>query len=41
MQVVICCPTPKGMTQKDKKEIENLLNFKKRYKESKKNERIF
>ena len=32
MQVIICCPTPKDMTRKDKKEIENLLNFKKRYK---------
>ena len=31
-QVIICCPTYEGMTKKDLKEINNLLNFKKRYK---------
>lgn len=32
-QVIICCPTYENMTEQDKKEIYNLLAFKKRYKE--------
>ena len=31
-QVIICCPTYENMTEHDLKEIENLLDFKKRYK---------
>ena len=31
-QIIICCPTFENLTKKDKKEIDNLLNFKKRYK---------
>lgn len=32
-QIIICCPTYKNMTKQDLKEINNLLDFKKRYKE--------
>ena len=32
-QIVICCPTYENITKQDKREIYNLLNFKKRYKE--------
>ena len=37
-QVVICCPTYENMTEQDKKEIYNLLEFKKRLKEWRENE---
>ena len=32
-QVIICCPTCENLTKEDRKQIDNLLNFKKRYKE--------
>lgn len=35
-QVIICCPPAGGLTERDKREIYNLLEFKKRIKESQK-----
>ena len=35
-QVIICCPSSESMTEQDRKEIYNLLEWKKRLKDFKK-----